>query len=232
MAKMVKTFFFMESAPNLGETNAVILHGIQRSGTNYLHQYLLKSGIKVFNFLKRPGPPRNHPKNKHFRWYADKDAIPPVIRKQYANTITANSLDEINTICKYPSNLHHFVTIKKKEQWIVSILNWGFRCNWFSSVDNAIENVPVFSIDYDNYYNFWRSLKASNPSRISLVSIESIMSDVKAFNVFLSEICNLESIPTFNGVFRELPDSPINRKNYFNDENLKRIQLALSQKSL
>ena len=204
----------------------VAVHGIQRSGTNYLCQYLFRSGVGVVNF---PDPARNNPRHKHFRWYSNKHAIPAVIRKQFGNKSTVDSLANLNKICRYDPETFHFVVIKDKQKWILSILNWGISCKWFDSVDDAIENVPEFLKDYNYYYEFWRSLERGCPERIRLVSIESIMEDTESFNLFLAKICGLKSVPKFKGIFKKLPQSPINRCQYFADEDIETIKSVLNK---
>ena len=203
----------------------VAVHGIQRSGTNYFCEYLFKSGIGVVNY---PDPERNDPRHKHFRWYTNKEAVPAVIRNQYGNQVFIDSLNELNELCHYPQETFHFVVVKDKHKWIISILNWGLRCKWFDSVDDAINSVHEFIQDYENYYQFWRSLEVSCPNNVRLVSVESIMANVESFNLFLSEICELSVIPEFNGIFDDLPQSPSNRKIYFERDDLDKIQSILS----
>ena len=221
----VKKTILNRGAPRVPpDAPRVAVHGIQRSGTNFLCEFLFKSGIGVINY---PDPERDNPRHKHFRWYSNKEAIPTVIKHQYGNKVVVDSLAELNELCQYPTKTFHFVVVKDKQKWIISILNWGLRCKWFDSVDDAIGFIHQFVQDYENYYQFWRSLEESCPDNVRLVSVESIIEDVESFNLFLSEICDLRLIPGFNGVFDELPQSPAGRKTYFTRDDLDRIQSVM-----
>ena len=198
----------------------IALHGIQRSGTNYINQYLLRLGVYVINYKGLKDCT-----HKHFRWYSNKHNIPSVKKIMDGEDIlTADSLEQLNKICKYPNNMHHLVVIKNREKWIISILNWGIKCEWFDSVEDAITHVEEMIKDYDEYYRFWRLLQEKNPNNVHLVSLESVISNPVSFNELVSKICDLKRILSFDGRITEVPGSPSNRKNNFNDVDVNKIQ--------
>lgn len=210
---------FLRLMSILGNKNFAI-HGIQRSGTNFLCEYFKKVDLMPINY---PDKARNNPRHKHFRWYSKKELIPSVIKSQYGNDIYAENIYEINEICKYPKYTQHFVMIKDKKSWILSILNWGMRCNWFSSKSNALKFVKKFIEDYDAYYSFWRKMRSSDPQMIHFFDTESIMNDPISFNKFLVKIFKLKKQPEFDGIFDSVPMSPKNRTIIFNQSDLKFI---------
>jgi len=202
-----------------GNKNLAI-HGIQRSGTNYLCEYFKRVNLIPINY---PDKERNGPRHKHFRWYSQKELIPSFIKSQYSNNLYAENLYEINQICKYPKDTQHFVMIKDKKSWILSILNWGMKCNWFSSKSNALKFVKTLSEDYDAYYSFWRKIKSSDPQKVHFFDIKSIINDPISFNKFLVKKFKLKKQPEFDGIFDSIPMSPKNRIIIFNKSDLKFI---------
>ena len=218
-------FIFLKIKCSIQNKKKLAIHGIQRSGTNYLCEYLKIVGLMPINY---PDKARNNPTHKHFRWYPKKELIPSVIKSHYGNNFYAENINQLNMICKYPPNTHHFVMIKEKKSWILSILNWGMKCNWFSSKSNALKYIKNFSDDYDAYYSFWRKIKLSDCQKIHFFDIKSIMNDPISFNKFLMESFDLKKEPVFNGVFDYVPMSPKNRKIYFNQSDLEFISTFIN----
>jgi len=186
---------------------AIAHHGIQRSGTNYLNECLWRCGCPPLNSFDED---RNSSKHKHFRWYPDKNAIPSFLRSQYGNSMVVSSVDEINKYA-YPENTVHVVIKKKKPAWLVSILNWGLFCKWFSGKDEALQSLHDMSVDYDKYYSFWEQMEIAHSDRVRVISFESFRDDFLVLTRIL-ELLGVEShCGDFHGVLEEVPMSPKSR---------------------
>jgi len=189
----------------------IIHHGIQRSGTNYLYECL--SQLNQRPLYPDPAPERNNPRHKHFRWQKDKTSIPSCIFNQYSNTISASSIDEINKICNY-NDVFHIVMKKDIKKWIISILNWGVHCNWFSEY-NALTYSKELIKDYTEYYKFWDEL-ALTSDKIIITSVQKIHNNFDGFLDVLNEHnVTIDRKQNFYGIIEEVLLSPVGRKNLF-----------------
>ena len=157
---------------------------------------------------------RSSPRHKHCRWYTDKRQIPSFLAAQYGNKFIVENLSELNGVCGYPSSASHLVVYKEKKEWLVSILNWGWKCGWFTERRYALDAIRELSSDYDAYISFWNHLSTGFPHSVRLFTINEILSSPSA----LPSILNLIGIKVkcdFNGKFAELPQSPKDRKMLF-----------------
>lgn len=192
-------------------------HGLQRSGTNYLNQCLIRLGIYPLNTFDEK---RSSPRHKHCRWYADKSAIPSFLVYQYGNDYFAKDLHRINQVCGYPSDTIHFVVYKSKKDWLVSILNWGWRCGWFSSEFDARDSIHQLSRDYDCFLSFWRELREKNPGSVALALFDDISGNSLAFQAELNSIGVFKNLNNFDGIIDHLPQSPTNRHSKFDSSDI------------
>ena len=183
-------------------------HGLQRNGTNFLLLSLKKLGCSVINEFD---PARNQPQHKHFRWYVDKDKIPPALSQEYSNTYTAKSVLELNALCHYPSDTRHIVIYKDMKPALVSILNWGLRCQWFNNKEEALSAFSDFQDDYEAYYDYWRKLSASEPHMVQIVSYERLTKDNELIKTHLMKLGFQLSDQTIKLSFGEIPQSPKQR---------------------
>lgn len=193
----------------LRDSSFIAHHGIQRSGTNYLRYCLKGCG---FYPLNAHDPARTSPKHKHFRWYADKSLIPLFIEHQYGNNITADDVFQINKIASFPKDCRHIVVQKNEYDWLASISNWGLRCGWFDSKENAVNNLKQSQMDYTSYYGFWNEIASANPNRVVIIKLEKLQSDFNFFKEALEAIgfdCSAAS--EFHGKVDEVPMSPKGR---------------------
>lgn len=191
-------------------------HGLQRNGTNYLLIRLKSKKIDVINELD---PARNFPQHKHFRWYSSKKNIPKFIVKQYYNNLTVRSVDELNEVCGYPMDTVHIVVQKEIEDAIVSLANWGIRCNWFSNKKNAVENFQNLKADYVEYYKFWNELAKSEPSRVVVLELGRLQSETGYLFEALKRIGIERNCQEDNLEVIEVPQSPKNRKTLVSKED-------------
>lgn len=189
---------------------ALVHHGIQRSGTNYLNVCLKRLDAPPLNAVD---PERNCPRHKHFRWQAEKGSIPHFIKSQYGNDLHATNVEELNELAGYPAAAKHLVLQKSKDPWLVSICNWGLACDWFPDVETALRELPTLARDYDHYYRFWEGLAAAQPDRVAVLRFERLRSDLGALTSSLDALNVPYRVPRdFNGKVDAVPMSPPDRK--------------------
>jgi hypothetical protein len=192
-------------------------HGLQRSVTNYLNQCLLRLKVYSLNVFDEK---RSSPRHKHCRWYSDKGSTPPFLVEQYGNSHTANSLFQLNRACLYPSYTKHLVVCKQKKDWLVSILNWGWRCGWFSDESHATASLHELSTDYDCYLSFWRYLSLGHPDSVSLILLDDILCNPAALYSVLHSIGVEVKVEGFGAEIDAVPQSPANRSSRFDQSDM------------
>lgn len=150
----------------------IIIQGIQRSGTNYFAVLLQQAGYRILNNID---PRRNDPRHKHFRWQDDKTSI--VMDSRYRNARFASSIEEINTICGYPSDYKHVVIFRDPIAWINSIFRWGLNNNWYSTSDEFFSKKLhiAYLQEWDEYYKFWEGIAAKSPTQVKLINYEQLL---------------------------------------------------------
>lgn len=185
-------------------------HGIQRSGTNYLNTTLKTLGLLPQNAFD---PARNVPHHKHFRWQDDKASIPPFIAAQYSNSLTAETIDELDRQAGFRAGTRHLVIYKHRTNWIVSICNWGLACGWFTHEHEALDSIPVLASDYDAYYGFWSGMAERHPECVGLIEYEAMSYNLNTLLTVLDRIHLRYTIPPgFSGKIDQVPMSPSDRR--------------------
>ena len=179
-----------------------------KAGTNYLNQCLIRLKIYPLNAFDEK---RSSPRHKHCRWYSDKASIPSFLVDQYGNGHSANDLDQLNQACRYPRLTKHLVVYKEKKDWLVSILNWGWMCGWFSSESHAIASLDELSRDYDCYLAFWQNLAMGHPDSVALTLLSEILGKPSCLQSLLHSIGVEAEVEGFSGEFDVVPQSPKNR---------------------
>lgn len=155
----------------------VAIQGIQRSGTNFLTVLLEGEDYRVLN---RIDPKRDNPRHKHFRWQHDKTTI--VMDRRYANTTSANSVNDVNEICAYPSETKHIVVFRSPEKWLNSIYRWGIDNSWFESEDAFFSGGlhENYLREWDAFYGFWQNRAHEHPKQVLMVSYDALVKDTAA----------------------------------------------------
>ena len=183
-------------------------HGMQRSGTNFLRECLALCDMRIINAFD---PARSNPRHKHCRWYTDKAAIPPFLAAQYGNTLVADSIHAVNAICRYPADTRHIVLHKDAVGAVASLMNFGLRCNWFATKEDALAAGPALLADYRNYYGFWEELSARHPDYVQIISYDALVTDSSALRARLETLgFTLGALPD-RFVFSEVRVSPTGR---------------------
>lgn len=195
------------------------LHGLQRSGTNYLLQRLMRAGFPVENAIVLR---RNSVRHKHFRWQDDKTTIPGILRPQYGNEIRARSLDEVHAIAGYAATCRHIVIRKHELAWLKSILNWGLRCNWYLNREDALAHGAEMLRDYKAYYEFWTIVGRVHPTRVLFVDYDSVTAVADQLQMALRTIgVRVDRQWPAHESVGEVPMSPADRAEPISENDIK-----------
>jgi hypothetical protein len=129
----------------------LLYYGLQRSGTNYLHE-LLTSNFKV-NLLNSDED-RAQPIQKHFRLYDDKEKVP---EPKYLNDLHVSSYNQFMELTGLKVPIDGIIVISKDPySWYLSYCKWAKKCNWEKVNHHYIE-------EYNLFYAKWMELsKESN----------------------------------------------------------------------
>lgn len=126
------------------------IFGLQRSGTNFLTQFLkVNYDIHIIN---NDTLDREKPDHKHFRIYDNKKIIPI---PEYINDLVIKDFDHLKDLLKEP-NMKVIIVHKDIYSWLVSIENWAKKCNWSKK--------PKLSYidDYIQFYIKWKEMKCKD----------------------------------------------------------------------
>lgn len=119
----------------------ILLYGLQRSGTNFIEQTVLRNFDAVF---LNSDEHRDAPIQKHFRLYDDKSRIWP---KAYVNDLVfedfaafERNLDETPDV--------YLVISKDPYSWVLSYQSWAKKCKWPPPQFHCAE-------EWDAFYAKW-----------------------------------------------------------------------------
>lgn len=159
----------------LSRRTGVAHQGIQRSGTNYLRELLVRSGYLVTNAVD---PHRDDVRHKHFRWQDDKATI--TMDRKYLNNRHVNSLEGLNEACGYAPGQRHVLVFKRPGDWLSSIWSWGVANDWVSSdiSDGDCESVLLSWLrEWDHYHTKWFELVARSPELARVICYDDLVRD-------------------------------------------------------
>ena len=129
---------------------SIYLYGLQRSGTNIIHDFLHDNfGLKVHNSQDRKSPG-----HKHFRIYDDKTVIPETdVPQQYSNAIIVKDLNDLDSALNDQSHTNKYIVVYKDIfSWLPSIESWAKTCKWKTA------NKMDFIDDYVLFIEKWKSI--------------------------------------------------------------------------
>ena len=161
------------STVHIGKSPAVYLFGLERSGTNFIEQYL------AINFQVRLKP---NPQHKHFRIFNNKNLIFPACFK---NSHIINSVFDLDKLLNDASHTNRYIVIYKNPfSWLPSIER--FYCA-SKATPAARKN---FLDQYIAYRKKWQSIRNA---RVLLINYEELIrswkksSFVKKMTTFLGK---------------------------------------------
>lgn len=149
----------------------IIIQGIQRSGTNFLSEVLLRGDYRVLN---QADPPRNHPRHKHCRWFPDKSLIQ--MDPKYRNDLTAQTIHDVNALSRWPRDSRHLVLFRDPEDWLNAIFRWGLVSEWFASEAEFIETGKhlAFMAEWHAFYAQWQAFAAADPDQVLILRFQDL----------------------------------------------------------
>ena len=147
-------------------------YGLQRSGTNFLHQLMLKNFADV-KFLNNEE--RALPTHKHFRLYDDKEFVP---EEKYHNDLHFASFEEFDEAAQYHTgvdDLKYLVIVKNPFSWYLSITKMAESLSWPSFKADA-EFQEHFVRDFNGFYEKWSQF-AEESDKVVLMRYEDLLED-------------------------------------------------------
>lgn len=175
-----------DSKPEKKEHSA-LLYGIQRSGSNYILQLLLRNfrNIRFYN----QEISRCLPAHKHFRLYDEKSAIPDV---RFFNTFTYSSFKDFKQHVEQivEKEIDTFlVCIKDPYSWYLSYKKHA-RKNKVTYLKKSLNS--HYLIDYNLFYRKWLDFSMEAPGEVMIVRYEDLIEDLEDTIKRVGEKFNLE----------------------------------------
>ena len=204
----------------------ILLYGLQRSGVNYLEALLLKN-FRVS--LLNDNTKGNHPLQKHFRLYEDKEFIPA---SKYHNSLQFNGFDEYLHAMQLAEKVDGILVVSKDPySWLLSYEKWVQKCKYPEVVHHYIQ-------EYNAFYKKWIEF-AQEDNRIKFVDYTTLLGTTKEELLKVKNSLNLKWrwIRLIFGSVNEIADVPqstqFNAQNvdyYLNQEYLKEYSSSTLRK--
>jgi len=153
-----------------------ILHyGLNRSGTNYLKEFLSRDFHLSFENREDA---RNHPLHKHFRLYEKKELIG---RPNFKNELIIPTFKEFEKIVSDDIQVDIYVVISKDPySWNLSYSRWGTKNNWESSPHPYI-------LEYNEFYKKWYDFSLQSEKIMLIKYIDLLRSPEKIRTKFSNQ---------------------------------------------
>lgn len=151
----------------------ILQYGLQRSGTNYLKEIVLKNFAEV-EFYN--GKERRLPTHKHFRLYDDKSVVPEELYENDLKFATFQAFDQAAQELVGKPELRYVVVIKHPYSWYLSLTRMAREINWASFNPDA-DFQPQYVEDYNHFYRKWFQFAQEEPQRIFFFKYEDLLSD-------------------------------------------------------
>ena len=189
----------------------VAIHGMERSGTNFLAQCLESLEICVVNKYVRG---RENMAHKHHRWGYSAEEMPPFYLGSYQSRNIALNQTELNQKSGLPAETKHVIIKKERVEAVASFINFGIRGLHYKTKKEALNCVFDVAEDYRKFYDFWERLAATSRG-IILVDYHDIVAEPLRLISLLSDAgCTLTQHPTVSFTFQSVNMSPKSRKRF------------------
>lgn len=215
---------------------AALLYGMQRSGSNYTMQILLRNfrDIRFYN----QSSVRCLPTHKHFRLYDEKVIIPDA---RFYNSFTYSSFEDFKQHTRQLAEKEigiYIVCIKDPISWYLSYLKHAKK-NKFTYFKKSLNS--HFIIDYNLYYRKWLDFSMEAPREVVLLKYEDLIEDLEGSLQMIGERFKFErsgdltvnpSKVRMNRVFTEARSAFYKEKKYLNlisDQDKNIIRQLLDQ---
>ena len=169
------------------QEHAVLMYGMQRSGSNYIQQVLLQNfqNVRFYN----NNDFRCLPKHKHFRLYDEKSIIPDA---RYLNTFTYKGFKDFKEHAEriVGREINMFVvTIKDPYSWYVSFMKHAKK-NKYTYFRKSVNSHYI--LDYNLFYRKWFNFSMEAPGEVWMVKYEDLIEDFDASLQRMGEKLKLE----------------------------------------
>jgi hypothetical protein len=217
---MLRIQIYLHAERNAMSTKKILHFGLNRSGTNYLHELLQQTfDIEVLNTVES----RKHPLHKHFRLYNDKTKIG---RPNYHNTLSFKSFKEFEERSLKGQKVDLYVIISKDPySWHLSYTNWGRKHDW-------PESPHPYIFEYNEYYKKWWEFSLET-SRIVFVKYLDLLTEKERILNRIQKDYNLDLIKDIDQIktIRKVPMSKrfTNKKNRYYLERKYLLELSPSE---
>lgn len=153
---------------------AALLYGLQRSGSNYAMQILLRNfrNIRFYNHASA----RCLPTHKHFRLYDEKVIIPDA---RFYNSFTYSSFKEFKKHAGEVAGREigiFIVCIKDPFSWYLSYMKHAKK-NKFTYFKRSLNS--HYLIDYNLFYRKWLDFSMEAPQQVLLLKYEDLIEDLE-----------------------------------------------------
>lgn len=195
--------------------HAALLYGMQRTGSNFTEQVVLRN-FKNVRFYNNDFA-RCLPVHKHFRLYDEKAVIPDV---RFYNTFTYKSFKDFKKHVELISGREikvFIVTIKDPYSWYVSYKKHAKK-NKFTYIKKSLNSHYI--IDYNLFYRKWLDFSLEAPDEVLLVKYEDLIGDLDASLQSLGDKLKLDRSSELNiNPTKVLMNKrfTVSRSNYYRD---------------
>lgn len=151
---------------------AALLYGIQRSGTNYVQQIVLKN-FQDIRFHNQQNS-RCLPTHKHFRLYDEKSIIPDI---RFSNAFTYRNFRDFKRHIGKMAGKEisiFFVCIKDPYSWYLSYKKHA-RKNKYVYLKKSLNS--HYLIDYNLFYRKWYDFSVEAPDEVLFLKNEDLIED-------------------------------------------------------
>ena len=183
---------------------AVLLYGLQRTGSNYTRQLLLQN-FQHLCFCNQ-GYSRCLPTHKHFRLYDEKSAIPDV---RFYNNFRYSSFQDFREhageIAGRGINIF-IIVVKDPYSWYLSYKRHA-RKNKYPYFKGSLN--AHYLIDYNLFYRKWLDFSMEAPEEVILLRYEDLIEDLDAS---LGRICEKFSLQRSSGALENPSKVNMNRE--------------------
>jgi hypothetical protein len=169
------------------EEKALLLYGMQRTGSNFTQQVLLQNfqNIRFYN----SDCSRCLPTHKHFRLYDEKSIIPDV---RYLNSFTYQGFQDFKNHVEQIAGREigvFIITIKDPYSWYVSYKKHAKK-NKYIYVKRSLNSHYI--VDYNLFYRKWFEFSLEAPSEVFMVKYEDLIGDLNLSLNRIGDKFNLE----------------------------------------
>ena len=148
-------------------------------------------------------------------------AILIILKINLINNFTANSIHDVNKICKYFPTTNHIIIRKKTISGVTSIANYFYNFKLLDDKNELRNNINIIYSDYIAYYDFWQKICEKNPSRVQIIFYEDL---IKSSEVLINAL-NMIGINSNINIPKKINLDDIKESNIYRKKNFSENQI-------